>query len=131
LVRDNLETFTAAETTAMITKKKKPVIRQETSFQISLSAVWENSVSGMQEENMFYRKQKQKTCHCHCHCRSGRRKEDHISPINQLSDLCVRGRKRKQNTEVQELKQISGSTVRYISVCRSGESTDNGRRSPE
>jgi len=52
LVRDNSETFTAAEAT--VKKKKKPVL-QETSYQIS---AWKKSVSGMwyAGRNQLYKK---------------------------------------------------------------------------
>ena len=75
MVRDNSETFAAAEATV---KKEEPVI-QETSYQIS---AWKKSVSGMQEETSCTRIQLSDRC------RSGRKKEDHRSTRNQLSDLC-------------------------------------------
>jgi len=77
LVRDNSETFTAAEAT--VKKKKKPVI-QETSYQIS---AWKKSVSGMQQEETSYTINQLSDL-----CRSGRKKTDHRSTRNQLSDLC-------------------------------------------
>jgi len=76
LVRDNSETFTATE--AAVKKKKKPVI-QEISYQIS---AWKKSVSGMQEETSYTRNQLSDLC------RSGRKKADHRSTRNQLSDRC-------------------------------------------
>jgi len=79
LVRDDSETFTAAEVT--VKKKKKPVI-QETSYQIS---AWKKSVSGMQEETSYTSCTRNQLSDL---CRSGRKKEDHRSTRNQLSDLC-------------------------------------------
>jgi len=87
LVRDNSETFTAAEATATATVKKKKklvtVVIQETSFQIS---VWMKSVSGMQEENMIYRYRKQKTETDHCVGAEEEKKMTYPTR-NQLSDL--------------------------------------------
>ena len=98
LVRDNSETFTAAEATVkkrrnqlykktvirylpgrnrFLVCRKKPVI-QETSYQISVGAEVKKKITDLQETSY---------------------------------QISVRGRKRKQNTDVQEHKQISGSTV--------------------
>jgi len=105
LVRDNSETFTAAEAT--VKKKKKPVI-QETSYQIS---AWKKSVSGMLEETSY-------TClETSYQISVGAEEKKQITDLQETSyQISVRGRKRKQNTEVQEHKQISASTVRYLYV---------------
>ena len=100
LVRDNSETFTAAEATVKKKRNqlqlyKKPVIRylpgrnrflvcrkkpviQETSYQISVGAEEKKQITNLRETSY---------------------------------QICVtgRGRKRKQNTEVQEHKQIFGN----------------------
>jgi len=77
LVRDNSETFTAAEAT--VKKKKKPVI-QETSYQIS---AWKKSVSGMHRKKPVI----QETSY-QISVEEEEQKTDHRSTRNQLSDLC-------------------------------------------
>jgi len=101
LVRDNSETFTAAEAT--VKKKKKPVI-QETSYQIS---AWKKSVSGMQEETSYTLLTLQEISY---QISVGAEEKKKFTDLQETSyQISVRGRKRKQNTDVQEHKQISGS----------------------